>query len=159
VQCREESLLTVVLRKGKANMGLRALPLTPLRSNFPSNFGVAQDLCNYRFNKAFKFTVSAKTEKGEKEEPKKSNQSLFSNITEALDFSQVRSAEDAELLAEAREATKSGEKMTREQVTLLLCVYLAWNSSSLCILCLCVDKLIWILDNAYCARAIMTNNF
>ncbi|XP_062157082.1 uncharacterized protein LOC133864695 [Alnus glutinosa] len=96
-------------------MGLRALPLTPLRSNFPSNFGVAQDLCNYRFNKTLKFTVSAKTEKGEKEEPKKSNQSLFSNITEALDFSQVRSAEDAELLAEAREATKSGEKMTREQ--------------------------------------------
>lgn len=99
------------------NMGLRALPLTPPRSNFPSNFGVSQDLCTYRFNKAFKFTVSAKTEKGEKEEPKKNNQSLFSNITEALDFSQVRSAEDAELLAEAREATKSGEKMSREQVS------------------------------------------
>ncbi|GMY08374.1 potassium transporter [Fagus crenata] len=96
-------------------MGLRTLPLTP-HVNLPSNFGVAQNY--HRFNKRSfnKFTVSAKSEKGdEKDESKKSNQSLFSNITEALDFSQVRSEEDAQLLEEARESTKSGEKMSREQ--------------------------------------------
>lgn len=104
-------------------MGIRALPLTPPNGKFPSKFGVAQDCYlsrsnhNNRFNSmAFKFAVSAKSEKGEKDEPNKSNQSLLSNITEALDFSQVRSSEDAELLAEAREATKSGGKMSREQV-------------------------------------------
>lgn len=107
-------------------MGIRALPLTPPNGNFPSKIGVAKDYYlsrsrsdhNNRFNgRTFKFAVSAESEKGAKDdEPKKSNQSLFSNITEALDFSQVRSSEDAELLAEAREATKSGGKMSREQV-------------------------------------------
>lgn len=43
-------------------------------------------------------------------------QSLFGSITEALDFSQVRSEKDAELLYEARESTKAGGRMTREQV-------------------------------------------
>ncbi|KAL4620703.1 hypothetical protein ACB092_06G174600 [Castanea dentata] len=98
-------------------MGLRTLPLTP-HGNLPSNFGVAQSLSNHRirFNKSFKFTVSAKSEKDDqKEEPKESNQSLFGNITEALDFSQVRSAEDAQLLDEAREFTRSGGRMNREQ--------------------------------------------
>ncbi|KAG6735168.1 uncharacterized protein LOC122292755 [Carya illinoinensis] len=110
----------VMLREAK--MGIRALPLTPPNGKFPSKFGVAQDCYlsrsnhNNRFNSmAFQFAVSAKSEKGEKDEPNKSNQSLLSNITEALDFSQVRSSEDAELLAEAREATKSGGKMSREQ--------------------------------------------
>ncbi|KAM4104103.1 hypothetical protein ACJW30_06G131100 [Castanea mollissima] len=98
-------------------MGLRTLPLTP-HGNLPSNFGVAQSLSNHRvsFNKSFKFTVSAKSEKDDqKEEPKERNQSLFGNITEALDFSQVRSAEDAQLLDEAREFTRSGGRMNREQ--------------------------------------------
>jgi hypothetical protein len=103
----------------EVNMGLRTLPLTP-HVNLPSNFGVAQNyISNHKFNKSSfnKFTVSAKSEKGdEKDESKKSNQSLFSNITEALDFSQVRSEEDAQLLEEARESTRSGEKMSREQV-------------------------------------------
>lgn len=40
---------------------------------------------------------------------------MFSSVTEALDFSQVRSAKDAELIDEAREATQSGERMSREQ--------------------------------------------
>lgn len=63
-------------------------------------------------------TVKAKMEKGKKDEVehKKRKQSLFGGVTEALDFSQVRSAEDAELLEEAREATMSGSRMTREQV-------------------------------------------
>ena len=59
-----------------------------------------------------KFRVSAKQEKQEE----KKKQSLFSSVTEALDFSQVRSAEDAQLIEEAREATRSGERMSREQV-------------------------------------------
>ncbi|EPS65965.1 hypothetical protein M569_08817, partial [Genlisea aurea] len=33
----------------------------------------------------------------------------------ALDFSQARSTKDADLLEEARQATRSGERMTREQ--------------------------------------------
>lgn len=101
-------------------MGLRTLPLTP-HGNLPSNFGVAQSLSNnrVRFSKSFKFTVSAKSEKDDqKEETKESNQSFFGNITEALDFSQVRSAEDAQLLDEAREFTRSGGRMNREQVIL-----------------------------------------
>lgn len=54
---------------------------------------------------------------GQREKPKeKSKQSLFTNLTDALDFSQVRSSQDAQLLEEAREATKTGGKMSREQV-------------------------------------------
>ncbi|XP_041995722.1 uncharacterized protein LOC121745841 [Salvia splendens] len=44
----------------------------------------------------------------------KRKQNLFESVTEALDFSQVRSARDAELLEEARQATKSGDQMSRE---------------------------------------------
>ncbi|CAN0919885.1 hypothetical protein LINGRAHAP2_LOCUS31715 [Linum grandiflorum] len=50
------------------------------------------------------------------EEPKKkSKQSLFTSLTDALDFAQVRSEKDAELLEEARENTQSGGRMSREQ--------------------------------------------
>ncbi|KAH7654050.1 GATA-type transcription activator N-terminal protein [Dioscorea alata] len=62
--------------------------------------------------------IKAMAEKndGQKEKPKeKSKQSLFTNLTDALDFSQVRSSQDAQLLEEAREATKTGGKMSREQ--------------------------------------------
>lgn len=98
-------------------MQLRTLSLASPHGNFRSNFGVARDLSKHGyFGKAFKFTVSAKLEKDEEEEPKKSKQSLFGSITDALDFAQVRSAEDAELLAEASESTKTGGKMSREQV-------------------------------------------
>eukprot|EP01018_Ginkgo_biloba_P015220 Gb_22634 [translate_table: standard] len=45
----------------------------------------------------------------------KNKQSLFGSIADALDFSQVRSNEDAALLEDARAATKSGERMSREQ--------------------------------------------
>lgn len=59
----------------------------------------------------------AAADAGEKEAGKsKSKQSLLGSITEALDFSQVRSTKDALLLEEAREATQSGKKMNREQV-------------------------------------------
>ncbi|XP_024026036.1 uncharacterized protein LOC112092934 [Morus notabilis] len=93
-------------------MGLRTLPLTPPRTNFLSNLGLTQISSNHLAdNKSSKFRVLAKKE----EESQKKKQSLFSSVTEALDFSQVRSAEDAELLEEARQATRSGEKMTRQQ--------------------------------------------
>ena len=38
------------------------------------------------------------------------------SFLEALDFSKVRSREDAELLNDARTATQLGEKMSRDQV-------------------------------------------
>ncbi|KAL5720833.1 hypothetical protein ACHQM5_013464 [Ranunculus cassubicifolius] len=59
------------------------------------------------------------TEKDKKEAPKeektKRKQSLFGSVTEALDFSQVRSAEDAQLIEEARETTGSGGRMNQQQ--------------------------------------------
>lgn len=62
-----------------------------------------------------------KGEDAEKEStPKKSKQSLFGSVTEALDFSQVRSAEDAGLLDEAREATRAGGRMNKAQVNFIL---------------------------------------
>ncbi|CAL5343737.1 hypothetical protein CsSME_00028813 [Camellia sinensis var. sinensis] len=103
-------------------MGLGALPLSPSSHNaFFPNLGVNyQSLTKHGVKRTVKFrrVFSAKLEENEKEEePKKekSKQSLFGMVTDALDFSQVRSDEDALLLDEAREATKSGEKMNREQ--------------------------------------------
>ncbi|RZC17784.1 Potassium transporter 2 isoform F [Glycine soja] len=111
------SLRSIVEKQGAeyqeiAKMGLGTLPLTPSYSGFSSNSGLIHDTTNHRrVNRSMKFRVSAKQEKQEE----KKKQSLFSSVTEALDFSQVRSAEDAQLIEEAREATKSGERMSREQ--------------------------------------------
>lgn len=94
-------------------MGLGSLPLTS-PTTFPSNSRLVQNSPNHRLNnKSFQFSVSAKQEK---EEAKKSKTSLFTSVTDALDFAQVRSAEDAQLLEDARETTRSGERMSREQV-------------------------------------------
>ncbi|TKY73937.1 hypothetical protein E2542_SST02696 [Spatholobus suberectus] len=94
-------------------MGLGTLSLTPSYSSFSSKPGLVHDTTNRgRLNRSLKFRVSAKQEK---QEANKKNQSLFSSVTEALDFSQVRSAEDAGLIEDAREATRSGERMSREQ--------------------------------------------
>ncbi|XP_074287148.1 uncharacterized protein LOC141612305 [Silene latifolia] len=99
-------------------MGFRTLPLSSsqnglLPQSLPSTrstiryFGAGQRQLR---------VVSAKNEdEDEKEESQKSKQSLFTSITDALDFAQVRSAQDAELLEDAREATKSGGQMSREQ--------------------------------------------
>ncbi|RZC28868.1 Potassium transporter 2, partial [Glycine soja] len=74
--------------------------------------GLLHDTTNHsKVNRSMKFRVSAKQEKQEE----KKKQSLFNSVTKALDFSQVRSAEDAQLIEEAREATRSGERMSREQ--------------------------------------------
>lgn len=101
-------------------MGLKALPL-PSSSATSFTRPEGRRLSNGRLNKvaSTRLRVSAKTEKGEEEveEPKKiRKQSLFGSVTEALDFSQVRSAEDAQLIEDAREATQSGRKMSKEQV-------------------------------------------
>ncbi|KAI3517496.1 hypothetical protein L1887_16711 [Cichorium endivia] len=100
-------------------MGLRALPLSPA---FPaSNFTVSKQTTLTPPNSYYNFRVySSKTEKGNKddeedEKPKRRKQNLFESVTEALDFAQVRSAEDAQLIEDARSATQSGEKMSREQ--------------------------------------------
>ncbi|CAI9772172.1 unnamed protein product [Fraxinus pennsylvanica] len=96
-------------------MGLRALPLSSSQTglHLPATSGISQKYSND--SRTLKFVIfSAKKEDGN-EEPKKKKQSLFSSVTEALDFSQVRSAKDAELLDEATEATQTGERMTREQ--------------------------------------------
>jgi hypothetical protein len=53
-------------------------------------------------------------ENGKGEEEKKS---LFTSLTDALDFAAVRSEKDAELLQDARQTTKSGDRMSREQVS------------------------------------------
>lgn len=77
------------------------------------NFPGVQNLSNLKSNRtSYRFIVSAKVD----ENKNKNKQSLFSSVTEALDFSQVRSVKDAELLQDAREATMSGGRMSRAQV-------------------------------------------
>ncbi|XP_060180286.1 uncharacterized protein LOC132610052 [Lycium barbarum] len=103
-------------------MGLRAIPFTPSQNGLMPNYlSVSEYLprCSIipssRTSKLV-LAVSSKAKKEDTEEPKeKKKQSLFSSVTEALDFSQVRSAKDAELLDEAREKTQSGERMSPEQ--------------------------------------------
>ncbi|KAJ9160453.1 hypothetical protein P3X46_025853 [Hevea brasiliensis] len=97
-------------------MGLRTLPLSPSQNCCFTQAGVAQNYpsYHYRLHKSSNFRVLAKSMNG-KEEPKNCKQSLFGSLTDALDFSQVRSAKDAELLEEARENTRSGGRLTREQ--------------------------------------------
>ncbi|XP_050210553.1 uncharacterized protein LOC126660891 [Mercurialis annua] len=94
-------------------MGLKTLPLSPSQNYFLPQRILSENrfVRNSNVVKVF----AAKAENDNEEETKKNKQSLFSSITEALDFSQVRSAKDAELLEEARENTNSGGKMTREQ--------------------------------------------
>lgn len=101
-------------------MGTRALLLSSSHNYCcPPSLGVSQNLTGRRPSKVSNTVgVWAKLdeEKGKKGEAKESKQSLFGSLTEALDFSQVRSAEDAQLLDEARDATKGGGRMNREQV-------------------------------------------
>ncbi|KAJ0975506.1 hypothetical protein J5N97_017471 [Dioscorea zingiberensis] len=100
-------------------MSMRALPLSSSQNCCPPFTVLSSNSKALKGNETYinYGGVKAMSEKngGQKEEPKKSKQSLFTNLTEALDFSQVRSSEDAQLLEEAREATKSGGKMSQEQ--------------------------------------------
>ncbi|KAL8161068.1 hypothetical protein V2J09_012557 [Rumex salicifolius] len=96
-------------------MGLLSLP-QPQTGLAPSYHGRAIGGYGGRFGLV---RVSAK-QGGKEDEPKKketTKQSLFTSVTDALDFAQVRSTEDADLLEEAREATKSGGRMNRKQDT------------------------------------------
>ena len=98
-------------------MGLGTLPLTPPHTSFSSNSQLVHKFSNRRPSRNSKFRVSAKQEN---EESKKGKKSLFTTVTDALDFAQVRSAEDAQLLEDATEATRSGGRMNRQQVCILL---------------------------------------
>lgn len=94
-------------------MGLGTLPFTsPYYSSFTSKSKLVHNNTN-NYNRTKKFIVSAKQEKKEED---KNKQSFFTSVTDALDFAQPRSEQDAQLIADAREATKSGEKMSKEQV-------------------------------------------
>lgn len=94
-------------------MGLGTLPLTPpYYTSFSSKSSGLVHKNTNNCNRSKKFIVSAKQEKKEED---KNKQSFFTSVTDALDFAQPRSAQDAQLIQEAREATKSGEQMSREQ--------------------------------------------
>lgn len=104
----------------------RALPLSSSRACCPSvrlPASVPVSRCSGKIAGAGVGGIRAKAGAGEAEPEEKKKkktgggvQSLFNNVTEALDFSQVRSSEDAMLLEDAREATRSGGRMSREQV-------------------------------------------
>ncbi|CAN7052078.1 hypothetical protein IGI04_027514 [Brassica rapa subsp. trilocularis] len=95
-------------------MGLRALPLQH-NGGFISTTKVPIARTSQRLSRNPRWVVvSAKQEKDE-EKKRGDETSLFTRLTDALDFAQVRSEKDAELLYEAREATKSGGKMSKEQ--------------------------------------------
>uniref|UniRef100_A0A0E0JQF1 Uncharacterized protein n=1 Tax=Oryza punctata TaxID=4537 RepID=A0A0E0JQF1_ORYPU len=92
-------------------MAMRAITLSHSQSASFGHHHHHQTMPSFRpstASRSVKVYAKADEEKGSK-------QSLFGSITEALDFSQVRSEKDAELLYEAREATKDGGRMTKEQ--------------------------------------------
>ncbi|RWV80013.1 hypothetical protein GW17_00058774 [Ensete ventricosum] len=101
-------------------MEMRALPLSshnccpPTLRSCNSRCAPRPSACSARPGRVWAMTEEKKS--GEEGGTKKKRVSLFGSITEALDFSQVRSSEDAVLIEDAREVTKSGKKMTREQV-------------------------------------------
>ena len=100
-------------------MAMRSLALSPSQS---SSFGLHQSMpSSFKPSSASARSVKAyaKADEEEEEEKKVPKQSLFGNITEALDFSQVRSEKDAELLYEARDSIKDEGRMTREQVYII----------------------------------------
>ncbi|CAD5184332.1 uncharacterized protein LOC135595190 [Musa acuminata AAA Group] len=101
-------------------MEMRALPLSSSHNCCPPTLGSCNSrcaprasACSVRPGRVWAMTEEKKS--GEEGATKKSKQSLFGSITEALDFSQVRSSQDAVLIEDAREITRSGKKMTREQ--------------------------------------------
>ncbi|KAL0914936.1 hypothetical protein M5K25_015329 [Dendrobium thyrsiflorum] len=100
-------------------MGMRALPLSSSHNCFPKSISLSSKSITLRCNRAITrvggIWATAEQNGEEEGEQKISKQSLFSSITEALDFSQARSSQDAQLIEEAKEATKSGGKMNREQ--------------------------------------------
>lgn len=101
--------------------------ISPSHGGFPSQLGQGWKALRGRPDRNSNLRILAKAaEKGEERESGgggENKKSLFSSVTEALDFSAVRSSRDAELLDDARQATKAGGRMTREQV-LVCCLQL-----------------------------------
>ncbi|GER50888.1 potassium transporter [Striga asiatica] len=96
-------------------MGFRAFALSPSQHvHLAQKYSLHSNNSHNKRSSSLVFVTHAKKQNAD-EEPKERKQSLFGAVTEALDFSQVRSAKDAELLEEAREQTRSGERMSREQ--------------------------------------------
>ncbi|XP_021738383.1 uncharacterized protein LOC110704874 [Chenopodium quinoa] len=97
-------------------MGFRTLPLSSSQNGILQSSIAPQTMRrhNYRQSNILR-VVSAKKEDEKEQQPKKKKQSLFTSVTDALDFAQARSAEDAQLIEEARETTSSGRQMNREQ--------------------------------------------
>ncbi|XP_051138220.1 uncharacterized protein LOC127256309 [Andrographis paniculata] len=98
---------------------LRAIPVPPVSVHSSKNqnqnqnqngLRTAQYVCSRPMS-----VKCAKKEAADEEPKQKRKQSFLESVTEALDFSQVRSDRDAELLDDARQATTSGERMSREQ--------------------------------------------
>lgn len=93
--------------------------ISPSHGGFPSQLGQGWKALRGRSDRNSNLRILAKAaEKGEERESGgggENKKSLFSSVTEALDFSAVRSSRDAELLDDARQATKAGGRMTREQ--------------------------------------------
>jgi len=114
--------LHTVLHREKAEMGLRTLPLSSASQNGLFQRSVApppQTMLRQTHGGSYRLrVVSAKKEEmsSTDDQGAKNKQSLFTRVTDALDFAQVRSVEDAQLLEDARQATKSGGRMSREQV-------------------------------------------
>jgi hypothetical protein len=107
--------------KGQAvRMEMRVLPLSSSQNYLPPRFGSNNALFKPNFNSLNSEKVYASKEGKNGSTKGEAKQSLFTNLTDALDFAQVRSEEDAELLYEAREATKAGGMMTRVQVIWIL---------------------------------------
>lgn len=91
--------------------------ISPSHGGFPSQLGQGWKSVRGRPDRRSS-NLRVMAEKGEERESVggENKKSLFSSVTEALDFSAVRSSRDAELLDDARQATKAGGRMTREQV-------------------------------------------
>ncbi|KAJ3703162.1 hypothetical protein LUZ61_006867 [Rhynchospora tenuis] len=96
-------------------MEMRVLPLSSSQSYLPPSFGSKNLSFKPNSISVKSIKVYASKEGTDGSEKEGSKQSLFTSLTDALDFSQVRSEKDAELLYEAREATKQGGMMSRDQ--------------------------------------------
>eukprot|EP00252_Welwitschia_mirabilis_P014545 TRINITY_DN3192_c0_g1_i1.p1 TRINITY_DN3192_c0_g1~~TRINITY_DN3192_c0_g1_i1.p1 ORF type:complete len:178 (+),score=37.68 TRINITY_DN3192_c0_g1_i1:111-644(+) len=86
---------------------------------FPTLHYPPTQLCRISRVRRLRVRASKENEENVTSNKNEKKQSVLSSVTDALDFSQVRSEEDAFLLEEARTATKAGEKMTRQQYAAL----------------------------------------
>lgn len=123
-------------------MGLRTLSLSSPQNGLFHKSAVPQPMLGRNYRPSYRLrVVSQKTEDDEQEQPKK-KQSFFTSVTDALDFAQARSVEDAQLIDDAREATQTGGQMNREQV--LLIITILWSQFS------CFSEFNQIFSPMYC---------